>query len=135
VSTAASSKKLEATSLAARSMLEEENEFLLRDLKSVEDSYGTDVLTLAVASGYLDRLLKNVEIERYLARHHGDIIPPCRRCCETAGQTPCLPEMTRTSRREALYRADSARSPARRSSASAHLLRATTLSDRQANRP
>jgi hypothetical protein len=60
--------------MAARSMLEEENEFLLRDLKSVEESYGTDVLTLTVACGYLDRLLKNPKIERYLARHHIDIL-------------------------------------------------------------
>jgi hypothetical protein len=71
---AASSKKLQATSMAARSMLEEENEFLLRDLKSVEESYGTDVLTMTVACGYLDRLLKNSMIERYLARHHLDIL-------------------------------------------------------------
>lgn len=71
---AASAKKLEATSIAARSMLEEENEFLLRDLKSVEESYGTDVLTLTVACGYLDRLLKNPKIERYLARHHVEIL-------------------------------------------------------------
>jgi hypothetical protein len=70
---AASSKKLQATSTAARSMLQEENENLLRDLKAVEDSYGTDVLTLTVACGYLDRLLKNVKIERYLARNHADI--------------------------------------------------------------
>jgi hypothetical protein len=42
-------------------MLEEENEFLLRDLKSVEESYGTDVLTLTVACAYL-------------ARHHVDIL-------------------------------------------------------------
>jgi len=42
---AAVDKKLQATSIAARSMLEEQNEFLLRDLKSVEESYGTDVLT------------------------------------------------------------------------------------------
>jgi prepilin-type processing-associated H-X9-DG protein len=69
-----SSKKLEATSTAARSMLEGENEFLLRDLKTVEESYGTDVLTLTVACGYLDRLLKNVRIERYLARNHPDIL-------------------------------------------------------------
>ena len=55
-------------------MLEEENEFLLRDLKSVEESYGTDILTLTVACGYLDRLLKNTKIERYLARHHIDIL-------------------------------------------------------------
>jgi hypothetical protein len=71
---AASSKKLQATSAAARSMLEEENEFLLRDLKSVEESYGMDVLTLTVACGYLDRLLKNSKIERYLARHHLEIL-------------------------------------------------------------
>jgi len=56
---AAVDKKLQATSIAARSMLEEQNEFLLRDLKSVEESYGTDVLTLTVACGYLDRLLTN----------------------------------------------------------------------------
>ena len=70
----AASKKLQATSIAARSMLEEENEFLLRDLKSVEESYGTDILTLTVACGYLDRLLTNAKIERYLARHHIDIL-------------------------------------------------------------
>jgi hypothetical protein len=69
-----SSKRLEATSTAARSMLEGENELLLRDLKAVEESYGTDVLTLTVACGYLDRLLKNPKIERYLARNHPDIL-------------------------------------------------------------
>jgi hypothetical protein len=71
---AASSKKLQATSMAARSMLEEENDFLLRDLKSVEESYGTDVLTLTVTCGYLDRLLKNPKIDRYLARNHVEIL-------------------------------------------------------------
>jgi hypothetical protein len=68
------SKKLDANSMAARSMLEEENGFLLRDLKSVEESYGTDVLTLTVSCGYLEKLLKNHKIERYLSRHHGDIL-------------------------------------------------------------
>ncbi len=71
---AAADKKLQATSIAARSMLEEQNEFLLRDLKSVEESYGTDVLTLTVACGYLDRLLTNPKIERYMARNHADIL-------------------------------------------------------------
>jgi RepB plasmid partitioning protein/ParB-like nuclease domain len=68
------SKKLDAGSMAARSMLEEENGFLLRDLKSVEESYGTDVLMLTVSCGYLAKLLKNHKIERYLSRHHGDIL-------------------------------------------------------------
>jgi len=73
-SSGASSKKLQATSTAARSMLQDENEFLLRDLKTVEESYGTDVLTLTVACGYLDRLLKNPKIERYMGRNHADIL-------------------------------------------------------------
>jgi hypothetical protein len=55
-------------------MLEEQNEFLLRDLKSVEESYGTDVLTLTVSFGYLERLLGNPKIERYLERYHIDIL-------------------------------------------------------------
>ncbi len=71
---ASSSKKMQATSNAARSMLEQENEFLLRDLKSVEESYGTDVLTLTVSCGYFERLLQNSRIERYLARYHVDIL-------------------------------------------------------------
>ena len=69
-----SSRQLAATSIAARSMLKEENDFLLRDLKSVEESYGTDVLTLTVSTGYLDRLLGNPRIERYLERNHVDIL-------------------------------------------------------------
>jgi hypothetical protein len=69
-----SSRQLEATSSAARSMLKEQNDFLLRDLKSVEECYGTDVLTLTVSFGYFERLLGNPRIERYLERNHLDIL-------------------------------------------------------------
>lgn len=68
-----SSRQLQATSSAARSMLKEQNDFL-RDLKSVEGAYGTDVLTLTVSFGYLERLLGNPKIERYLEGYHLDII-------------------------------------------------------------
>jgi hypothetical protein len=83
-----SSKKLEATSLAARSMLEEENEFLLKDLKAVEESYGTDVLALTVSCGYVDRLLKNSKIERYLSRNHMDILHTLRQLLSDSGRRP-----------------------------------------------
>lgn len=69
-----SSRQLAATSMAARSMLKEENDFLLRDLKAVEESYGTDVLTLTVSVGYLERLLGNPKIDKYLDRNHRDIL-------------------------------------------------------------
>ena len=75
----APSAKLQATSEAARAMLEEENEFLLRDLKSVEESYGTDALTLTVSRGYLERFLSNPKIERYMERHHIDILQILRK--------------------------------------------------------
>lgn len=74
-----SARKLQATSEAARAMLEEQNEFLLRDLKSVEESYGTDALTLTVSCGYLERLLSNPKIERYVERYHIDILQTLRR--------------------------------------------------------
>jgi hypothetical protein len=73
------SAKLQATSEAARAMLEEQNEFLLRDLKSVEESYGTDALTLTVSRGYIERLLSNPKIERYLERYHLDILQTLRK--------------------------------------------------------
>jgi len=87
-----SSKKLEATSTAARSMLEEQNEFLLRDLRAVEESYGTDVLTLTVSFRFLERLLANPRVERYLERYHLDILQTLRKLLSESGTV--LPETT-----------------------------------------
>jgi len=66
--------KVEATSTAAQEMLGRETEQLIRDLKAIEDSYGTDVLTLTVCSGYLRKMLVNVRIERHLSRNHADLL-------------------------------------------------------------
>jgi len=73
------SAKLQATSEAARAMLEEQNEFLLRNLKTVEESYGTDALTLTVSCGYLERLLSNPKIGRYMERYHLEILDTLRK--------------------------------------------------------
>lgn len=83
-----SSRKLQATSIAARSMLEEQNEFLLKDLRSVEESYGTDVLTLTVSFGYLERLLRNSLVERYLERYHLEILQTLQRLLFESRTTP-----------------------------------------------
>jgi len=69
-----SQRRLQATSTAAQSMLQEENESLLKDLKAVEESYGSDILTLTVSCGYINRLLQNPKIERYLTRHQPDTL-------------------------------------------------------------
>jgi hypothetical protein len=50
------------------SLLEREHEGLVRDLKGVEKSLGVEMLTLAVSLKYLERIMKNVKVKRYLER-------------------------------------------------------------------
>jgi len=57
---------------------EEESELLVRDLKAMEESYGTDVLTLSVSSGYIRKLLSNAAVEQFLAKHYPDILGELR---------------------------------------------------------
>lgn len=73
-----SSKKLEANSKGAHLMLERETESLVRDLKEVEQSYGTDILAFTVICGYVDRLLRNHTVEKHLNKHHPDILTTLR---------------------------------------------------------
>ena len=72
------SRKIDAKSAGARVMLEQETDFLLRDLKAVEDSYGTDILILQVSCRYIERLLENGRVERHLGKHHPDILNALR---------------------------------------------------------
>ena len=64
---------IEATSIATQAMLEQETALLLRELKAVEESYGTDMLTLSIACAYIERLLSNPRIEKHLDKHRADI--------------------------------------------------------------
>jgi hypothetical protein len=69
---------IEATSRAAQAMLEQETDLLIRELKAVEESYGTDMLTLSIACGYVERLLSNARVEKHLDKHHPDILGELR---------------------------------------------------------
>lgn len=69
-----SKRKIEANSAAAQVMLEEETDSLIRDMKTVEESYGTDMLTLSISCGYLERLLGNPRVERHLNKYHSEIL-------------------------------------------------------------
>jgi Trp operon repressor len=66
--------KIAARSAAAQEMLGRETEQLIRELKAIEDSYGTDILTLTVCSGYLKRMLANPRVERHLAKTHPELL-------------------------------------------------------------
>lgn len=67
-----------ATTAAAQEMLGRETEQLIRDLKTVEESYGTDVLSLTVCQGYFKKLLANSRVERYVAKNHPDLLEAVR---------------------------------------------------------
>jgi hypothetical protein len=71
-------KKIESSSVAAQMMLEQETDSLLQSMKSVEQSYGTDILTLSISCGFIARLLKNVKVERHLEKYHPDILTELR---------------------------------------------------------
>jgi hypothetical protein len=55
-------------------LLQQESEALLTDLKQVEDSYATQALDLTLGLGYVERLLANPHIGKYLAKHHAELL-------------------------------------------------------------
>jgi hypothetical protein len=65
--------------LRMRAALERETETLLRDYRTVEASYGKDVLTLSVSLAYLKRLLANTRIIRHLEKRHSELLEQLQR--------------------------------------------------------
>jgi hypothetical protein len=55
-------------------LLQSEAETLLADLKKVEDSYATQALDLTLALGYIERLISNKNVQRYLEKHHAELL-------------------------------------------------------------
>jgi hypothetical protein len=70
LSRSSKARQLKANADAADSLLSEDTDGLIQNLKAIEETYGADVLTLTVASAYLDRLFSEEKIEQYLERHH-----------------------------------------------------------------
>ncbi|MGB6973824.1 MAG: plasmid partitioning protein RepB C-terminal domain-containing protein [Terracidiphilus sp.] len=66
--------KIKADSVAAQMLLEEDTEGLVRNLKNIEASYGTDVLILTVGCTYVQRLLERQRVVRYMERHHSGLL-------------------------------------------------------------
>ena len=60
-------------SAAQKISMENETDALCKNLRTVEDSYGIEVLTLSVSCRYLARLLANTKIHSYIAKRHPEI--------------------------------------------------------------
>lgn len=67
-------KRVTATSLAAQEMLGKEMDRLVMDIRQFEKSYGKDLVTFTVFSGWLKKLLANPRVERQLAQDHSELL-------------------------------------------------------------
>ncbi len=52
----------------------DETEAMLKHVESIQASYGTEVIHLTAACAYVQRLLRNARVGRYLAKHHPDTL-------------------------------------------------------------
>jgi len=65
---------------------------LQRNIKLIENTLGPDHLRLVVAGRYVERLLLNERLTRYLAKHHGEILNEFRNVVAHLGQMSAHPE-------------------------------------------
>ena len=61
-------------SMEQRAMIEHETNLLLRDLKRVEEGYGMDILNFTLASRYVERIISNERVRKYLSKHHAELL-------------------------------------------------------------
>ena len=59
----------QSLSAAQKAQMEFETDTLLQDVKVIEESYGTDVLTLNVSCRYVQKLLGNATVRAHIALH------------------------------------------------------------------
>lgn len=71
-------KKIGGLTREQMARMEREMASLHQDFKQIEESYGDDILHLVVASGYLNKLVGNSEIERFLTQHYPEFLDEFR---------------------------------------------------------
>jgi ParB-like chromosome segregation protein Spo0J len=64
-------------------LMERESASLERELRLVEDTYGTDHLDLVLARGYVSKLIGNARISRFIEMHHSEFLPEFEKITET----------------------------------------------------
>ncbi len=85
-----SKKPLKGITEEERLRMEREMEMLRRDMKAVEEDYGTNVVRLVVANGYVSRLLENEYISHYMNRYHNELYSQLHSLTETLSQESSL---------------------------------------------
>jgi heptaprenylglyceryl phosphate synthase len=67
-------KKVDGLSAEQMLRMEREIEGLQKDLKLIEESYGTEMLNLVLARAYLIKWLNNARVVRYLSQNHAELL-------------------------------------------------------------
>jgi ParB/RepB/Spo0J family partition protein len=67
-------KKIKGLDDEQMARMESEMSNLQREYRLIEETYGTDVLNLTLAKGYLATLLSNAKVVRYLAQNHAEML-------------------------------------------------------------
>lgn len=74
--------------------MEREMEKVQGQFRQVEHTYGTDLLHLTIAKGYLTRLLANPAVQRYLDQHHPEILKEFQSLVDTETIDPGIEPTT-----------------------------------------
>jgi hypothetical protein len=77
-------RKPNAATAESMARLHREMELVQTRYKSVEQTYGQDVLNLVLARGYLQKLLENPAVHDYLERHQPEILAEFKTIVATA---------------------------------------------------
>lgn len=75
-------KAMKGVSHQQLELMERESGNLERELRLVEDSYGTDHLDLVLARGYVLKLISNSRIKRYLTMNYPEFLPEFEKVLE-----------------------------------------------------
>ncbi len=75
-------KKIKGLSEDQIARMEAEMGSLQGEYRLIEENYGTDVLNLTLAKGYIGTLLDNVRVVRYLAQHHPEMLTEFQKITE-----------------------------------------------------
>lgn len=88
-----STKSSRATpgSSAKLALLRQEADSLLVDVKQVEETYAATALDLTLSLGYVEHLLSNPKIEKYLTKHHPDILSEFKKRIEEKAEEMSRP--------------------------------------------
>ncbi len=71
---APATKRLAVVPNPTKTLMEQEANALVEDLKNAEDSYAADMLDLATGCRYFSRLVGNPRIRRFLSKNHAEIL-------------------------------------------------------------